>query len=722
VLSAHKPWVVIRVDTSIERFVRMSLDKFFSPRSVAIVGASREKGKVGYEILVSMRRGKFPGKIFPVNAKATEVEGLKCYPDLKSIGEIPDLAVVVVPAKFVIEIIEQCAVLGIKSVVIITAGFKEVGDAGKRLEEQVVAIARRAGIRVIGPNCLGVMVPSSKLNASFGGDLPVPGAISFMSQSGALMSAILDMANANGIGFSKLVSFGNKCDVNDLDTLLAFGADPETRVITGYLESISQGEQFIQAAEKISRDKPVLLMKSGGTSAGAKAASSHTGSLAGGEAAYVCVFERTGMIRCPSIKCQFDYAQAFAYQPLPAGKRVAVVTNAGGPGIMAADAIEREGLSFAKLTPATESALAAQLPAAANIHNPIDVLGDALANRYEFAIATALADPGVDIVLVLLTPQAMTECTATAEALARVSKKNPGKPILACFMGALKIHDALQVLRDNRIPQYDSPESAARTIRVICDYAIWKAQPARSFKKFSVDKTTVKRIIDRALQAGEREIGEAEAKEVLQAYGLQVPRGVLAKTAAEAVKAASDIGFPVVMKIVSPEIIHKSDVGGVKVGLADAGQVQEAYEGMMRRVAQSKPDAHILGVSIQQMCMSGQELILGMNRDPQFGPMLMFGLGGIMVEVLKDVTFALAPITADDAKAMIEKTRAYKLLQGVRGQPGVDLPVLIDTLLRISQLVTDFPQIKEMDINPFKIGPAGTPAMAVDGRMSVEKI
>lgn len=700
----------------------MSLDKFFSPRSVAIVGASREKGKVGYEILVSMRRGKFPGKIFPVNAKATEVEGLKCYPDLKSIGEIPDLAVVVVPAKFVIEIMEQCAVLGIKSVVIITAGFKEVGEAGKRLEEQVVAIARRAGIRVIGPNCLGVMVPSTKLNASFGGDLPVPGAISFMSQSGALMSAILDMANANGIGFSKLVSFGNKCDVNDLDTLLAFGADPETRVITGYLESISQGEEFILAAEKISRDKPVLLMKSGGTSAGAKAASSHTGSLAGGEAAYLCVFERTGMIRCPSIKCQFDYAQAFAYQPLPAGKRVAVVTNAGGPGIMAADAIEREGLSFAKLTPATESALAAQLPAAANIHNPIDVLGDALANRYEFAIATALADPGVDVVLVLLTPQAMTECTATAEALARVSKKNPGKPILACFMGALKIHDALQVLRENRIPQYDSPESAARTIRVICDYATWKAQPARSFKKFSVDKTTVKRIIDRALQAGEREIGEAEAKEVLQAYGLQVPRGVLAKTAEEAVKAASDIGFPVVMKIVSPEIIHKSDVGGVKVGLADAGQVQEAYEGMMRRVAQSKPDAHILGVSIQQMCMSGQELILGMNRDPQFGPMLMFGLGGIMVEVLKDVTFALAPITSDDAKAMIEKTRAYKLLQGVRGQPGVDLPVLIDTLLRISQLVTDFPQIKEMDINPFKIGPAGTPAMAVDGRMSVEKV
>lgn len=699
----------------------MSLHNFFNPRSVAIVGASREKGKVGYEILVSMRRAKFPGKIFPINAKATEVEGLPCYPDLKSIGEIPDLAVVVVPARFVIEIMEQCAELGIKAVVIITAGFKETGDGGKRLEEQVVAIARRAGIRVIGPNCLGVMVPSSKLNASFGGDLPVPGAISFMSQSGALMSAILDMANANGIGFSKLVSFGNKCDVNDLDTLQAFGEDPETRVITGYLESISQGEQFIVEAEAISRAKPILLMKSGGTSAGAKAASSHTGSLAGGEAAYVCVFERTGMIRCPSIKCQFDYAQAFAYQPLPAGSRVAVVTNAGGPGIMAADAIEREGLTFARLTPETEHALAAQLPPAANIHNPIDVLGDALANRYEFAVATALADPQVDLVLVLLTPQAMTECTATAEAIARVSKKNPGKPVLACFMGALKIHDALQVLRKNRIPQYDSPESAARTIRVMCDYAKWKARPARTFKKFNVDKAKVKKLIDRTLAAGEREIGEAEAKEILQAYGLQVPRGILAKTAADAVKAATDIGFPVVMKIVSPEIIHKSDVGGVKVGLADARQVQEAYEGMMQRVKESQPKAHIHGVSIQQMCRSGQELILGMNRDPQFGPMLMFGLGGIMVEVLKDVTFALAPITEDDARTMIEKTRAYKLLQGVRGQPGVDLPVLIDTLLRISQLVVDFPQIKEMDINPFKIGPAGTPAMAVDARMSVEK-
>ena len=381
----------------------MGMDKFFNPSSVAIVGASKTPGKVGYEILINMIKAGYDSKIYPVNNKAETIEGLKCYPDLEAIGRSPDLVIVVVPAKIVPAIMEQCAKLGVKAVIIITAGFKEIGEQGRQLEQQVIQIARRAGIRIIGPNCLGVISPANKLNASFGGELPKKGGIGYLSQSGALLASILDMAKAHGIGFSKLISIGNKADVNELDIIRAFDADPDTKVIAGYLENITDGDEFVNEAEKISHDKPILLMKSGTTGAGAKAASSHTGSLAGNETAYEAVFERAGIIRCFSIEKQFDFAQAFAYQPLPAGSNVAVITNAGGPGIMAADAIEQNGLGFAKLSQETIEKLAVSLPAAANLHNPIDVLGDALEDRYEFAMDIVIKDPNVDIVLILLT-------------------------------------------------------------------------------------------------------------------------------------------------------------------------------------------------------------------------------------------------------------------------------------------------------------------------------
>ena len=697
----------------------MSFEKFFNPRSLAIIGASREKGKVGYEILKNLIQGGYPGRIYPVNPKAALIEGLKSYPDVTSIEETPDLAIIVIPAKFVPAAMQDCVAKGIKAVVIITAGFKETGEEGKKLEEEVIRIAKTGGVRVIGPNCLGVMVPSSKLNGSFGGDLPVPGGISFISQSGALMAAILDMANANGIGFSKLVSIGNKADVSELDLIKALGSDAQTHVITGYLENIVEGAAFVQEAEQISREKPILLMKSGGTAAGARAASSHTGSLAGGEAVYEAAFERAGIIRCRSIKNQFDFAQAMAYQPLPKGPRVVVVTNAGGPGIMAADAIEREGLTFAQLSDDTKRKLAARLPAAANIHNPVDVLGDALADRYEFAIDTVLDDPNVDTVLVLLTPQAMTQCPETAAAMVRVSKAKPGKQMLACFMGAMKIADALRVLREGRIPQYDSPESAARTIKVIADYVVWRNKPPRVIKRFRVEQGAAAQVIDEYLRASNREIGEADAKRVMEAYGFTTPKAAMAATADEAIRAAQRIGFPVVMKIVSPEILHKSDVGGVKLGLGTAEQVAEAFTTMMREIPKKKPGAKLVGVSIQETCKRGQEVILGMSRDPRFGPMIMFGLGGILVEVLKDVSFALAPLTEEDARQMMARTRTYAILKGVRGQPGVDLDLLAEALLRVSQLVTDFPQIQELDVNPFVVGPAGQTPVAVDARMSV---
>ncbi|MCX5637829.1 MAG: acetate--CoA ligase family protein, partial [Planctomycetota bacterium] len=585
--------------------VIMSLESFFNPKSVAIVGASRQKGKVGYEILSNMIEAGFKGKIFPVNPNADAIEGLKCFPDLQSIGQIPDLVIIVVPANIVPAVMRQCADAGVQSVIVITAGFREVGKEGRQLEEQVIQIAKQAGIRVIGPNCLGVIVPANKLNASFVGPPKaglIPGAIGYLSQSGALLAAILDMANANGIGFSKLVSIGNKADVDELDVIKALASDADTKVIAGYLENITDGNAFMNQAERISHDKPILLMKSGGTEAGAKAASSHTGSLAGGEVAYESAFERAGVIRCESIKQQFDYAQCFANQPLPAGPRVAVITNAGGAGIMAADAIERQGLTFAKLTDEAINKLAFRLPPAANLYNPIDILGDALADRYEFALSAVLDDPNVDTVLVLLTPQAMTDATATAEAVVKIAHQKPAKPILACFLGASKVKEGVRILREGKIPQYDSPESAVAAIKVMADYVRWRSRPKRVVKLFPVNRRKVENIIERHLRQGIREIGETEAKEILEAYGFVTPKGSIATTADQAVNIAGQLGYPVVLKIWSPDILHKSDVGGVRLGLRSDQEVRDAFDLMMYRVPQKRPDAKILGVLVQEMC------------------------------------------------------------------------------------------------------------------------
>ena len=698
----------------------MSLESFFNPRSVAIVGASRQKGKVGYEILANMVKAGYEGQIYPVNPKADVIEGLTCYPSLEAIGQTPDLVLVIVPAKFVPQIMEDCAKVGARSVIIITAGFKEIGDEGKKLEAQIAQVAKRTGIRFIGPNCLGLIAPGNKVNASFGGDLPVPGGIGYISQSGALLAAILDVANANGIGFSKLVSIGNKADVDELDLTKAMGSDPETKVVAGYLESISDGNAFVREAERISHSKPILLMKSGATEAGAKAASSHTGSLAGAEVAYESAFKRAGVVRCDSIKQQFDYAQAFSTQPLPAGPSVAVVTNAGGPGIMAADAIEQMGLTFANLNEETVNRLAERLPAAANVHNPIDVLGDALADRYEFVVDVVLDDPNVETVLVLLTPQAMTEARKSAEAVVRVAKSKPAKPVLACFLGAGKVQEGIVALRQGGIPQYDSPESAVETIKVMADYVRWRSRPKRVVKLFSVNRRKVENIVDRHSRQGMKDIGEAESKEILEAYGFVTPKGSIGTTADQAAGIAQQLGYPVVLKIWSPDILHKSDVGGVKVGLSGEQQVRDAFDLMMYRIPKKRPEAHILGVLVQEMCGSGREVILGMHRDPHFGPLMMFGMGGVMVEVLKDVSFYLAPLTADEAKQMLVSTKTYQLLKGVRGQEGVDIDAIAEGLQRLSQLVTEFPQIREMDINPYVVGPAGTTPIAVDARISLE--
>jgi len=699
----------------------MNFESFFNPKSVAIVGASHHKGKVGYEILANMLAAGYEGEIFPVNPQADAIEGLKCYPDLISIGRVPELVVIIVPARVVPAVMRQCAKIKVKSVIVITAGFKEVGKEGRELEEQVVQIAKGSGIRLIGPNCLGVIAPANKLNASFGGQLPAEGTVGYLSQSGALLAAVLDMANARCIGFSRLASVGNKADIDELDVLKAFGEDPQTKVIAGYLESISDGNAFVSQAEAISNEKPILLMKPGGTKAGAKAAASHTGSLAGDDTAYECVFKRAGIIRCDSLKSQVDYIQAFANQPLPAGTRVAVISNAGGAGIMASDAIERQGLDFAKLSCDTIAKLASNLPAAASLQNPLDVLCDALADRYEFALSVALDDPDVDIALVLLTPQAMTDPTAIARGVVKIARRKPGKLILACFLGASKMEEGTRILREGKVPCYDSPETAVDTIKVVTEYVRWRSRPKRIVELYPVNRRKAETTIGKHMRHGACQIGEVASKEILEAYGFTVPKASVATTADQAANIAERLGFPVVLKIWSPEIVHKTDVGGVKLSLETREEVMDAFDLMMYRIPRKLPHVQILGVLVQEMVKTGKEVILGMKREPQFGPLMMFGMGGTMVEVLKDVSFYLAPLTAEEALQMLVNTKTYQMLTGVRGQKAVDTGTIAEALQRLSQLATEFPQIKEVDINPYVVGPAGTTAIAVDARMTLEK-
>lgn len=697
----------------------MDLKSLFEPRSVAVVGASRQKGKVGYEILTGLIKGGFEGEIYPVNQACEELMGLRCYPTLAAIGKTPGMAVIVVPVKAVAGVMQECASLGIKAVIVITSGFKEVGEEGRKLEEQIVKIARSGGITMLGPNCLGILSPDHKLNASFAGLLPRLGKIAYLSQSGSLLAAIIDMASAIDLGFSKLASIGNKAAIDELDLLRFYGQDEQTEVIAGYLETIADGDAFVREAERISHDKPILLMKAGETGAGAEAASSHTGRLPGIERAREVVFERAGVIRCWSIKQQFDYASAFANQPLPNGPSVAIIANTGGLGIMAADAIEREGLRLARLQEATTSGLGRSLPAAANINNPIDVLGDALADRYEYALGHVLEDPNVDSALVLLTPHAMTECERTAQAIVRASRQD--KPILACFLGSSRVQESIHILRKGRIPCYDSPEAAVRVLRVMSEYARWRSRPKRVIRLFPVNRRKVEKIVERRLRTGGRELGELEAKETLEAYGFVTPQSLLATSPEQAVSFADQIGYPVVLKIWSPDIIHKSEVGGVRLGLMTPQEVMDGFDLMMYRIPKKRPDAEILGVLVQEMCKRGREVVLGMHRDPHYGPLMMFGAGGSMVEVLEDAAFYLAPLTADEAREMLKSSRTYRALLGDQAREGVDVDAIGEGLQRLSQLATEFPQIQKIDINPYMVGRQGTVPIAVDARIIVDQ-
>jgi acyl-CoA synthetase (NDP forming) len=601
---------------------------------------------------------------------------------------------------------------------VITAGFKEVGEAGAKLEQEIAADCVARGVRLLGPNCLGLLNPHHSMNASFAKRMPKPGNIAVISQSGALCSAILDWASARHLGLSTLVSMGNKADLNETDFITALSADPNTKVIVAYLESIVSGNAFIKAAEATASCKPVVVYKAGVTQAGGRAASSHTGSLAGADIAYGAAFRRSGVIRADTFEALFDFATAFAMQPLPKGDRVAIITNAGGPGIMAADAVEQSGMKVTSLATNTASALRAKLPSAASVGNPIDVLGDADPDRYVMAVEAAQDDDSVDAIVVILTPQAMTRPAETALAIAKSTRGI--KPVLVSFMGGEDVMPGRDELVAHNLPDYPSPDRAVAALRAMCDYSAWLRRPQRVVTRFPVNRHRVERIIHRHIKTGLLQVGEAAAKSILRAYDFNVLPGQLAATVEEAIDVSDHVGYPVAMKVASPDIIHKSDIGGVKLNLGSPGAVRDAYDLMMLRIRERLPKARIEGVYIEKMSARGREVILGMTRDHQFGPMLMFGLGGIFVEVMKDVTFNIAPITQDEAIKMLESTKSFSLLKGVRGQARVDINAIATSLQRISQLVTDFPQIVEMDINPFIVGEIGKESVAADARFTLK--
>lgn len=701
----------------------MSLTEFFNPNSVAVIGASTDPRKLGYSVLENLIEGGYAtqGKIFPINLTATEILGIPAYPTVQEVPGPIDLAVIVIPYPYVPDALRTCGEKGIPAVIVISAGFREAGREGLERELELIDIARHYGIRLIGPNCLGVIDTYTPLNASFSAGTPPKGPMAFMSQSGALGTAVLDISLAGRLGLSKFVSLGNKADVDEIDLLNAWCDDPHSKVIMIYSEGMSNGQEFIKTARRVTAKKPVVAIKSGVTQSGSRAVSSHTGSLAGSEQAYHAAFNQAGVLRAESMQSLFDIALALGYQPLLQGEQIAIITNAGGPGILATDALERSGLSLARFENETISSLGQYLPDAASAANPVDVLGDARADRYQFALEIVVADPNVDGLLVVLTPQAMTEIDATAEAVGRLSK-SLDKPIITSFMGEAQVESGIGILETFGVPNYPFPERAALAFKAMSDYQGILKRKAPEYTRFDVDHQSTLEVLERVRSQERLSIGDSEARQILTAYGLQIPKSEIAAAPDDAVDLANQIGYPVVLKIASPDILHKTDIGGVKVGLENAEDVRDAFELMVYRAQRYLPQAHLWGCLVQQMVPSGgQEVLVGMNRDPQFGPLMTFGLGGIYVETLKDVTFRVAPISVQEAEVMISEIRAHALLDGVRGKPPLDKDAIVDAILRIAQLVQDFPEIVELDINPLMVYPQGQGAIAIDMRLVLSK-
>jgi acetyltransferase len=700
---------------------RKNLDPIFYPQSVAVVGANKVPGTVPHDIILNILKSDFQGVVYPVSPKERFIAGVKAYKYIVDIEAPIDLAVIVFPSSVVHMALEQCGQKGVKAAIIISAGFKEVGEEGVEREGIIKSIADRYGISIIGPNCLGVINtdPASKLNASFARKMPEEGSIGFLSQSGALCTAVLDYAQAKHIGFSKFVSFGNKADVSEIDLLYYLGDDPKTKVILVYLEEIIDGPGLMQAARTILRThgKPILVLKSGRTTEGASAAASHTGSLAGSDEVIDAAFRQAGILRCDNIEQMFNRAIAFAYQPLPRSDRVAIVTNAGGPGVLTTDATIREGLRLATFSEETTTVFRKSLPKTANIKNPVDVIGDARADRYHIALSEAMKDPAVDGVFVILTPQSMTDIDSIAREVCHVANRNE-KPLYASFMGAADVASGIDILQRNKIPHYILPESMADAFATAHRFKNrLLSHPLPAPESGAADTAGARALLDRIAAQGRNVLTEDEAVRVLDLYGLPVLPNGLAVSRNQAADLADRIGYPVVLKVMADAIVHKYDVGGVVLNVPSREKAAEAYDAIMRNVARERPDAAVKGILVTRMLPPGEEVIVGIKRDPSFGPVVMFGLGGIFVELYKDVCFRVAPVDRGEARDMVRGIKASGILLGARGRSPRDTGAVEACILALSRLALDCPQIRELDINPLVVLDAGQGCFVADAKI-----
>ena len=706
--------------------VTLNLDKIFNPKSVAIIGASDVEGSVGCAIVKNLTQQGYAGKVYFVNIRKPEILGIRTYPTVMEIPETVDLAMIATPARTVPDVMEECGRAGVKGAVIVSAGFKEIGPEGKALEEKVLEKAKKFGIRVIGPNCIGVMRPIINLNATFVNKVPKPGKVAFLSQSGALGSAILDWAISENIGFSNFVSVGSMIDVDFGDLIDFFGTDPQTKSILMYAEGITEARKFMSAARHFARTKPIIVVKSGKYSESAKAAASHTGSLSGEDDIYDAAFKRAGIVRVDEIADLFNSAEVLGTQPLPKGPNLAIITNAGGPGVMATDALIAKGGKLAKLGEKTLNTLNQVLPPFWSHGNPIDVLGDAQPDRYKVALEACLNDEKVDGLLIIFTQQGVVEGTAVARGIVEVigARHYHDKTILTSFIGNGAAFEANRLFNANNIPTYTTPEQAIRTYMTMYQYQKNLELIYETPEELPVSTSPPKRPINaifRGAACENREmLTEDEAKRVLKYYNFPVVETAVANNVDEAVAYAKRMGFPVVLKILSPQIVHKSDAGGVILNVHSEAEVREAFGTLIQRATAYNPEAQIIGVTVQPMVeREGYEVIIGGKTDPLFGPVILFGMGGVGVELFKDYSIALPPLNTTLIRRMMEETKVYQLLKGYRNSRPANLKVLEETLLLFSQLLVDFPQIKEIDINPLLINERE--ACILDARIVIDK-
>ncbi len=696
------------------------LEKIFQPKSIAAIGASDREGTVGNALIKNLIQGSFTGNVYPVNSRHDTIQGLKSYQTIGDIPERIDLAVIATPAKVVPGLVEECGQAGVGGLVILSAGFAEAGEAGQRMYQEILKTAKKYHMRVIGPNCLGFINPSMGINASFAADMALPGKIAFISQSGALCTGILDWSLDQNVGFSHFVSIGSMVDVGFADLIDYFGSDPHTSSILIYMESLKDVRRFMSAARAFARNKPIILLKSGKSEEGAKASMSHTGSLAGNDEVFRAAFRRAGILQVDTIEQLFDFAQALATQPLPKGNRLAIVTNAGGPGVLATDYLSSNGGKLARLSRETMQRLDEVLPPHWSHGNPVDVLGDAGPEKYQAAIEACASDENVDATLVILTPQEVTDSEAIAKALVKSKGK---KPVLACWMGEGEVRSGREILEAGKVPNYRYPENAVDVFLKMYRYSrnleLLYETPPNIPEKISFERGPARQLIEGIIAEGRYQLTELEAKQLMNYYDIPTPPGKVVQSADEAAIYASEIGFPVVMKIASPEIAHKTDVGGVMLHITDKANARDAYQKIMTNVAENCPGAEIEGVRVEKMIDKKYELLVGSKKDPIFGPVIVFGTGGILVELYKDTSMGLPPLNMALAQRIIENTRVYKLLQGYRGLPGVDIEAVQFLLVKFSYLLMDLPEISEIDINPFAIDQHG--GLALDAHIVLDK-